>query len=227
MSALDYERLNSKKRKIPNEFEPLRLRIHRAISWGKRAAQESGDIDACFIFLWIGLNSLYSKESKPDDSEQTSTDTFDELREYLNVLVPLNSRLIHETFWKGAVFQAGVSLMEDEYLYKSFWKAKTAGVPHEGWRRRLEADKRKFIQAQFLSEMQRKRIPEIFTNTIFRRLCILRNQVIHGSATHKSKHNRKALRRGIRVLEKALPVFIELMIENQDKCWGTPRYLPK
>lgn len=232
MSILDYERLNKEKRKIPDKFEPLRLRIHRAISWGKRAEQEIEDeytdIDARFIFLWIGLNSLYSKEPKRDDSKQTlPTDTFDELEEYLNVLVPLNSRLIHETFWKGTVFQAGVSLMEDEYLYKSFWKAQVEGDKHEEWRRGLELDKKKFVEARFLSEMQRKKIPKIFTNTIFRRLCILRNQVIHGSATHKSKHNRKALRRGVKVLEKSLPVFIDLMIENQDKCWGTPRFLPK
>lgn len=242
MSILDYEKLNKEKRNIPDKFEPLRLRIHRAISWGKRAEQETNDIDARFIFFWIGFNSLYSKEPELDDgkgdsthskksqsgdNKQTPIDTFDELQEYLNVLVPLNSKLIHETFWKGTVFQAGVSLMEDEYLYKSFWKAKTAGDKHERWRKGMESDKRKFIQARSLSEIQRKKIPEIFTSTIFRRLCVLRNQVIHGSATHKSNLNRKALRRGVRVLEKSLPVFIGLMIENQDKCWGIPRYLPK
>jgi hypothetical protein len=42
--------------------EPSRVRLHRAISWLKRAEQEAGDSDAQFIFLWIAFNAAYAKE---------------------------------------------------------------------------------------------------------------------------------------------------------------------
>ena len=36
------------------------MRTHRALSWLNRAEQESEDLDARFIFLWIAFNSAYS-----------------------------------------------------------------------------------------------------------------------------------------------------------------------
>ena len=39
-----------------------RIRIHRAISWLKRAEGEPKDQDARFIFLWIAFNSAYAQE---------------------------------------------------------------------------------------------------------------------------------------------------------------------
>lgn len=235
MTTAEYERLTKEKRKIPDKFELLRARVHRAISWGRRAERDSEDIDARFIFFWIGINSLYSKKSeiipkksKTGDSQQIFTDALTELRGYLDVLVPLNSTLIHKTFWSGKVFQAGVALMDDEYLYKSFWQTRPDSIKGNKGYEGLKVGKSRFVQAQFLSEMQRKQIPEILATTIFGRLSVLRNQVMHGSATHNSMHNRKALRRGVTVLEKALPVFINLMIENQhNKGWGEPPYLPR
>ena len=42
--------------------EPSRVRLHRAISWLKRAEQEGDDSDAQFVFLWIAFNAAYAKE---------------------------------------------------------------------------------------------------------------------------------------------------------------------
>ena len=138
----------------------------------------------------------------------------------LNVLCPLNRDLIHNLFWKGAVFNAGISLMEDKYLYKPFWKSQ------DGWRADWDAERTEFIEAASHIEMQKTKIPDILAETIFDRLYVLRNQVMHGSATHKSRHNRTALRHDVKVLERDLPVFIELMIKKPSNKWGTPHYLP-
>ena len=43
-----------------------------------------------------------------------------EIQNYLKCLMPLNRDLIHNLFLKGNVFNAGISLMEDKYLYKPF-----------------------------------------------------------------------------------------------------------
>ena len=226
MNKPDYERLTRERRKIPDKFEPLRLRVHRAISWGKHAQEVTGDVDARFIFFWIGFNALYSRGLKSVVAGQTSTKTLDEIERYLIDFMPLNRDLIHNLFWKGAVFNAGRSLMEDEYLYKPRWDAKIAGDKSDKWREKWDEERINFIEAMFFTEMQKRKIPEMLAKTIFSRLCVLRNQVMHGSATRRSKHNRKALGHGVTVLERILPVFIELMIKKPSKKWGTPHFLP-
>ena len=228
MDIPDFERLNREKRKIPDKYEPLRLRAHRIISWGRRADQEMEDLDARFIFLWIGLNAAYSKDPDAAAAGRNDKKNLEELRSYLNILVSLDSRLVHNVFWKGSVFQASLSLLEDEYLYNPFWKSRTPRDKHKNWRTQWEADKSEFVQAQFFSDTQKKHdVPKLLSDTVFKRLSVLRNQLVHGSATWKSKHTRKALRRGVRVLERTLPVFVDLMIKNpHSKKWGTPRYLP-
>lgn len=227
MDALDYERLNEGKRKIPDELRFLRLRLHRAISWGRRAEQLSDDLDARFIFLWIGFNSLYAREPDTVAGGQDATKTFKEILEYLDVLVPLDKDCIHGIFWKGEIFEAGRLLVEDEYLFEFFWRSKATRANHDKWREELEAHKRIFSKAQTFNDVQKeKRMPRVLVSTIFNRLCVLRNQLMHGSATHNSSKNRNALNRGIGVMERFLPVCIDLMLKNPRKDWGAPRYPP-
>lgn len=40
---------------------PFRLRIHRALSWLKKAGQSEDD-DSRFIALWIAFNAAYARE---------------------------------------------------------------------------------------------------------------------------------------------------------------------
>ena len=42
-----------------NFKEEFSTRIHRSLSWIKRAEMESEDSDASFIFLWIAFNAAY------------------------------------------------------------------------------------------------------------------------------------------------------------------------
>lgn len=226
MNKPDYEKLTREKNKIPDKFDPLRLRVYRAISWAKHAQQIIGDVDARFIFFWIGFNALYSRDLKAVAVGQNNTTTLREIKKYLGDLMPLNRDLIHSIFWKGAVFNAGLSLMEDEYLYKPFWDSQSTRSENSEWRTDWDNERTEFIEAVILNEMQKRKIPEILTKTIFSRLCVLRNQVMHGSATRRSRYNRKALGHGVKVLEKTLPIFIELMIKKPSKKWGTPYYPP-
>ena len=50
--------------------EPSRVRLHRAISWLTRAAQENDDPDARFIFLWIAFNAAYAKQFGFEETER-------------------------------------------------------------------------------------------------------------------------------------------------------------
>ena len=59
---LSYEALEARQREIRDGFpESLGLRTHRALSWLNRAEQ-TGDMESKFIFLWIAFNAAYAHE---------------------------------------------------------------------------------------------------------------------------------------------------------------------
>jgi hypothetical protein len=67
---------------------------------------------------------------------------------------------------------------------------------------------------------------------VFRRIVVLRNQIVHGSAAQNTRRNRDAVEPAIRVLSALLRVTLELMIEKgRAATWnpvypalGTPRH---
>src|SRR3546814_1947124 len=60
-SPLHHENLKAKQRELRGNFpEPLTLRVHRALSWLRRAEAEQTDEDVRFILLWIGFNAAYA-----------------------------------------------------------------------------------------------------------------------------------------------------------------------
>jgi hypothetical protein len=55
------EALKDKQRSLREGFlTPLSLRVHRALSWLRRAEAEDHDEDVRFILLWIGFNAAYA-----------------------------------------------------------------------------------------------------------------------------------------------------------------------
>lgn len=58
---LHCEALKDKQRELREGFPlPLTLRVHRALSWLRRADAEREDLDVRFILLWIGFNAAYA-----------------------------------------------------------------------------------------------------------------------------------------------------------------------
>lgn len=47
---------------IAQQRTPFTLRIHRALSWLKRAEAAGEDDDVAFICLWIGFNAAYAQD---------------------------------------------------------------------------------------------------------------------------------------------------------------------
>ena len=70
----------------------LGLRVHRALSWLRRAELCEGDEDARFIFLWIALNAAYADEIQQDADEAEQVT----LQRFLKRLVSLDhGKLLH------------------------------------------------------------------------------------------------------------------------------------
>ena len=59
---------------------------------------------------------------------------------------------------------------------------------------------------------------------LFTRLYTVRNQLLHGCATWNSSVNRSQVETGAAIMAALMPRFIDVMIENPDFDWGTPRY---
>jgi hypothetical protein len=65
-----------------------------------------------------------------------------------------------------------------------------------------------------------------FLEILFDRLYVLRNQLMHGGATYNGKVNREQVGLGYQILSKAIPSFIDVLLENPNHDWGLPTYLP-
>ena len=53
------EIFKSKKSENSNQFN---LRIHRGLSWLKKAAELDDDLDMRFISLWVSFNAIYAQD---------------------------------------------------------------------------------------------------------------------------------------------------------------------
>lgn len=208
-------RLKDKQRAIRQSFpENLALRVHRSISWLQRAEKESDDQDAAFIFLWIAFNSAYA-EDIPEASPSGERTNFDAFFERI-LAVDVNHR-IYDAIWDR--FSHSIRLMLDnQFVFQPFWHFQNGIEGYEDWEDRFAKSKRKIGLA-----LQNRDTRSILT-TLFDRLYVLRNQLVHGGATWNSSVNRPQVQDGAAILGFLLPLFIDLMMDNPSIAFGAPYY---
>ena len=56
------------------------------------------------------------------------------------------------------------------------------------------------------------------------RLYTVRNQLIHGGATYKSKVNRSQVKDASEILSFLVPLIVDIMISNINEDWGSVNY---
>lgn len=193
--------------------DPLGLRLHRALSWLGRAERESADEDLRFILLWISFNAAYAREVDADSASE-----WKRLKRYLETLVKLD---VDERIRDAVLdrFRDGVQqLVANRYVYGAFWKHFNGVEGFENWKSRFASEKRRVLFR--LEEGETSRV--LFT--VFDRLYVLRNQLMHGAATWQGRVNREQVHDGAAVLGYLVPVFIDIMLENPQHDWGEPSY---
>ena len=197
-----------------SDTDDLPLRVHRAISWIGRAAQETEDHDAEFIFSWIAFNAAYAQEihSAQDMSERSR------LRDFFRQLLRLDSEgRLFDAVWD--MFSESIrTLLENKYVFQPFWQFHNGVRGYEDWELRFEASRRSVVIALGRSDT------ETVLSNLFDRLYVLRNQIIHGGATWNSSVNRDQVRDGARILSFLIPVFLDVMLDNPTQRWGPPYY---
>ena len=168
-------------------------RLQRAESWIQRAGniKEWDDYHGPFIFYWIALNALYGRHLDSQRWEEQDLDWF-------------LQRICETDSGQGAIVnivkeskRKADRLLQDQFLLKLYWlEGTTAKV------RRILAEE--FSEAQVAFD--RGKI-EGYLKILFRRLRILRNQILHGCSTDRHSLNKTSLQPALEILEKIVPQF--------------------
>jgi hypothetical protein len=110
------------------------------------------------------------------------------------------------------------SLMQNRYVFNPFWQFHNGVDGYGDWEERFNASARSFAQAVQSTDTA------LVLSFVFDRLYILRNQLIHGSATWNSAVNHSQVGDSAAILGFLMPVFIDIMMDNPDGDWGQPFY---
>ncbi len=209
--------LKAKQRLVRKTFpENLGLRVHRGLSWLDRAEKEveAGDYDAAFIFYWIGFNALYAEDSQ-DLSHTIERESFS--RYFLRVLSLDTTHAVHRLMWE-TFYEPIRTLLSNRFVFQPFWKHQNGVSVRGDWRGQ-------FIQSQSTAmDSLARQDTRAVLNTVFDRLYVLRNQLIHGGATWHSSVNRAQVEDGVAIMSFLVPMFINLMMDHAESEWGAAHY---
>ncbi len=211
-------------------YKDLNLRLRRATSWLGRAEREVEDHDAAFIFLWIAFNAIYGQSPSSRASARSGHSLMmarirllvggqekyergsqerPEREMYLMTIYRLESNRVTAVM---QTLSAHVEeLLANQYVFEPFWKH----LSH--WKQLFRNAKKK------RESRGANKKTEITLTQLFERLYVLRNQLLHGSATWNGSVNRSQVTPGAKIMATLVPHFIDVMIRHPNG-WGAPRY---
>ena len=207
------ERLSEEEFSVKQSFL---LRTRRAISWLGRAEEEKEE-DARFIFLWVSFNALYGQLPVPKSEKGAESDMFND---YFRVLAGLGEDAIERIC---GIFENGQgeskNLLRNKYIFKEFWDFQHY---EESTSKECMA-KLKCQEKQFQENKRQKEVSPML-ETVFSRIYVMRNQMMHGSTAKDSPRAGSQRRDCTRFMEIAVPVFIDMMLDKPDEDWGRVYY---
>ena len=121
-------------KKLVSDSEDVKIRIHRAKSWARRANDlPASDLDGKFIFYWIAFNALYGQPRYPREMKGEG-DELRDLKSFVRDLcdVPEAARILRHAL--NSVDQPAADLMRNQFLIKEYWEeGLTDSVQAELW----------------------------------------------------------------------------------------------
>lgn len=195
--------------------ESFRIRIHRALSWLKKAKElPEDDIDLKFISLWISFNCAYGKEISSEGYSGEKTG----FRDFLTVISQLDeSKSLDQILW-DRFSQSIKALLENRYTFQPYWNFYNGDNRAADW----ELTFASYNQKAFKSLMAQNTV--MVLNIVFDRLYTIRNQLFHGGATCNSSANRLQLHDGCAILNDLMPAVLTIMLNHHDRDWGRAYY---
>ena len=209
--------LKKKQRRLRDGFDAaLSLRVHRAISWirGAERAAADGDDDGAFISYWIAFNAAYVQRPQLQQQFQDK----DLFRLYFERIVRLDRKgVVYDAVW-GQFGGPIRTLLDNQFVYQPYWRWRHGEDGYRNWREHFARHRRDVNRA-----LGRQDTAAVL-KTLFDRLYVLRNQLIHGGATWGGELNRGQVRDGAKIMAALVPHFVDLMMDNPIEDWGDPPY---
>lgn len=206
----------------------LRHRLRRSVSWLQRANDES-DADAKCVFLWIAFNAAYAIDRNTDYSRTAEEgNERQRRRSYFAKVVPLDAERICGLL-ANELSAVILKLVGNEYVYHEFWKSVGDGPFNwTSWPGRARFDQElndidvrlHQYRNRHRSSKRPIRDAKAVLTVLFDRLYVLRNQLMHGCATHQGHLNRQQVSDGASILSSLVPVFLDIMADNPSADWG-------
>lgn len=142
----------------------------------------------------------------------------DRFAEFVDKLIELDSeRRLYNLLWNK--FSGSIRLLiENKFVYGPFWDFQRGEI--KNWEKGFNqsvVDANNALSGGNVNYLLR---------IVLDRLYVLRNQIIHGGSTYKSKVNRAQVKDGANILSSLVPVLIQIMIENNAEKWGKVYYPP-
>ena len=210
MSDLTYDSLKKRHRRERDKMpETTSWRVHRALSWLRRAEQCDDD-DGAFVFLWVAFNAAYGNEIKLYASNK-QTELFKSFFERLVGCDKANqlARVCVE------VDSAISKLIKTEHAFVGYWKHKRGELTEQQWESQFEKSNREVNTARYINKDTNALLREVMG-----RMYTLRNQIVHGGATWNSSSNRDTVRDCTIIMRKLMPLIIQLLMDNPNLEWG-------
>ena len=203
---------------ITQHRSPFTLRMHRSLSWLKRAEAAGSDDDVAFICLWIAFNAAYAQDTGSTDIT-SERQTF---RDFVGQVCHLDTdKALSALVWQ--VFPGPIRvLLGNQYVFQPFWDAvnnpRSDGSIPEHWRESFEEARQRVHRA--LAQQDTERV----LYEVFVRLYTLRNQLMHGGSSWNSSVNRAQVRDGRALMARVLPVMLAVMMNHPTQFEGRPFY---
>ena len=181
--------------------DQFNLRLHRSLSWLKKAGQLDADLDLKFSCLWVSFNAIYAQDFVISKDKKT-------FRQFLNSLYQADTQhRIDHMIWDKLSRTIEV-LLENPYIFQQFWDYQNHKITQEVWKENFNLAKEKVCLF-----FQNKDTVAVLC-TVFNRLYTLRNQLIHGGATYNSAVNRTQMQQSCDILSNLISAFIFILLEN-------------
>lgn len=178
-----------------------RIRVHRAVSWlGQAAAFGDEHAEARFIYLWIALNSLYSRWDRERNAPEPDSQA---RKRFVDRLLEMDRRgrigeLLRQH--RGLVKK----LLGNAYLSPVFWRN-----PEDPKARGRATEDQNYIERNLRNNEYRKLLDQVLE-----RLYVFRGQLVHGASTSGSRLNRTTLKYCLTMLDRFAPAIVEIVAES-------------
>lgn len=193
-------RFKARQTETNNVFQNWQIRVHRALSWMKRAGDLPEDQpELKFLLLWISFNCLYSRwdaEKNAPGQDSAARDAF------IGRIYQMDPKTIEAMVRRYRPLIK--KLLEDPFLSTMFWRD-PLNPKAKGWG---AAD------AHYIDQkLKAGEFCKLFGQAVDR-LYVLRGQLVHGAATGGGRLNRKPLSYCLQLMAETIPLIIHIVIEQ-------------